>query len=481
MLLSHRRQGLIYFCLAGMEITWITPFVAVLLHQQGLEWSPLAVLVRLLAVLLVWILVLELLNRRQVDTPSYELAVAGLTVMSSLLVVRIWVYWGTPVADFGWLRSTFDALFNFHLGLHPELLLLVTNLLLWQRATTATSRSIDFFSVGVSFRMGILLLILGAGLLNHVTGRDVTPLLWLYLGLGLTAVAVARLHEKAAGSGSVGKALPLRRLGQLLFSVALTVGAIAWLSLLYTPAGIRAVVGWLGPLWRALGVLMQPLIQVFVWLIEIILIALEWLFTRLLGSVDLEVLETIRERLFGLLSIAQRPSGGGITIPPWLLRVLRYAGVSLGLLLILGFVLLSLQKIRSRGQRDEVEEETDEKITLGGSTLGRGIDWLRQRVGLVRRFGLSRQLLAAISVQNMYANLCRLAGRRGYPRHPAQPPDDYLPVLVQAFGGQRGPLTRITAAYMRVHYGDHAVSRADLAQLRRDYERVRTADSQNGL
>jgi hypothetical protein len=86
-------------------------------------------------------------------------------------------------------------------------------------------------------------------------------------------------------------------------------------------------------------------------------------------------------------------------------------------------------------------------------------------------------LLAAISVQNIYANLCRMARQRGYPRHPAQPPDDYLPILSQAFAGQDEPLARITAAYMWVHYGDQPVTAAELAQLRQDYNRVRKSDS----
>jgi hypothetical protein len=89
---------------------------------------------------------------------------------------------------------------------------------------------------------------------------------------------------------------------------------------------------------------------------------------------------------------------------------------------------------------------------------------------------VGRQLLAAISVQNMYANLCRLAGHRGYPRHPAQPPDRYLPLLVEAFGGHHGAISRITMAYMRVHYGDRTVGFRELASLRRDYEEVRTAE-----
>jgi hypothetical protein len=129
--------------------------------------------------------------------------------------------------------------------------------------------------------------------------------------------------------------------------------------------------------------------------------------------------------------------------------------------------------MRANPERDEGEEEMGEELTLGDAALERGVRWLRDMAGLVQRFGLSRQLLAAISVQNMYANLCRLARQRGYPRRPAQPPDDYLPVLEQAFAGQGEVLARITAAYMRVHYGDQIIGPAELAQLRQDYDQVR--------
>jgi hypothetical protein len=141
----------------------------------------------------------------------------------------------------------------------------------------------------------------------------------------------------------------------------------------------------------------------------------------------------------------------------------------------LGLVLLFLERVRARPEQNEREAELGEELTLGGASVGRGVRWLRDVAGLVRRFGLGRQLLAAISVQNMYANLCRLARQRGYPRRPAQPPDDYLPILERAFAGQEEALARITVAYMRVHYGDQLISPAELAQLRQDYHQVRRA------
>jgi hypothetical protein len=106
--------------------------------------------------------------------------------------------------------------------------------------------------------------------------------------------------------------------------------------------------------------------------------------------------------------------------------------------------------------------------------LNRGVQWLRDMSNLMKRYGLSRQLLAAISVQNIYANLCRIANRRGYPRHRAWPPDDYLPTLKKVFGPEaEEALSRITLAYMRVHYGDKLIGIAELAQLQKDYHLVR--------
>ncbi|MEZ4660080.1 MAG: DUF4129 domain-containing protein [Caldilineaceae bacterium] len=112
------------------------------------------------------------------------------------------------------------------------------------------------------------------------------------------------------------------------------------------------------------------------------------------------------------------------------------------------------------------------EIDLGGNLLQRGLDRLRDWAALWSRYGLSSQLLAAISIQNIYANLSRLARQRGYPRPLNQPPDQYLPTLALAFPTQDARLARITNAYMRVHYGDLPVDEGELSQLRSDYQQI---------
>ena len=114
--------------------------------------------------------------------------------------------------------------------------------------------------------------------------------------------------------------------------------------------------------------------------------------------------------------------------------------MTVALLLCLALVMLFLGRIRRRRVQDEAEAEGREAVTFGGDSLKEGWAWLKDTARLFRRYGFSRHLLAAISVENMYANVCRLARQQGFPRPPAQPPDDYLPTLQQVFSQQEAPL-----------------------------------------
>jgi len=472
MLLSNRRDGLIHFCLAGMEVAWFTPILLFALYWYTWDWPPLAAFGSLLGVLLVWILALELLNRLAVDSPVYELSVLTLVLLTSLLLVRFWLYRGTPVGDFLWLGNTVYGMFNFDKGVQLELVLILANLFLWQRAISATGRTVTFFRVGLNFRLGILLLIASASLLNYFSGQGTSSLIWIYFGLGLTAVALTRVRDKAIGSQSVGRALPPRRLAQVFLSVGLTVGIAAWLSLFYTPAKIKTFLRWFNPLWTvleyvlwwAMALVLIPLEPLLLWLMEIFR-DIDWsVLTEIMGGEGETLLEPRHAQSWPGMAMI------------W--TVIRYVAIGLVIALVLWFVLLYLKKIE-RSQLVEDGEESDHTITLGGGMLNRGAQWLRDISNLVKRYGLSRQLLAAISVQNIYANLCRIATQRGYPRHRAWPPDDYLPTLKKAFEPEaEQALSRITLAYMRVHYGDKLIGVAELAQLRKDYYLVRLMKSE---
>lgn len=473
MFLANRRLALLYLCLIGLEAAWATPFWLVIYAPAPPPWMAYGFL---FAGLLAWTLTLEVLSRAGIRSPLYDLIALGLIGVTSLVVVRVVLYRSWPVGDPSWLGQMVRDVANFAGGFPPALGLIVANLFLWQRATVATSRDPSFFNVGVSFRLGMLLLITGAALLAYVRGRNIVSFLWLYFALGLTAVAIARIGEKATEAQSAGVPLPMRRFAQLLLAVGLTMAGAWLLSSIYTPEGILRLLRVFDPLWRFAAPLIYALLMGIAQLLNPFFLWLEARLAAMFSGRDLEVPELAP-------AAPTVPQVNPFERMPWLPGLLVDALLIVGIIVVViagtGFLLLYLEHVRKEGLRDEAEDEGTEPATLGGGILGRGVAALRNMVGMIRRFGLGPDLLAAVSVQNIYANLCRLGRRRGHPRRPAQPPDDYLPVLVDAFGGYEEQLDRITTAYMRVHYGDHPVTRAELKQLREDYRSVRDSESAN--
>ncbi|MCB0186156.1 MAG: DUF4129 domain-containing protein, partial [Caldilineaceae bacterium] len=327
-----------------------------------------------------------------------------------------------------------------------------------------TDRSLTFFSVGVSFRLGLLLALVGNSLFILAAGQPVQQALlylWLFFGFGLLAVALARVDEKAfQATQSSGGTLPWPRFAQLVAMTATTVGVAIYMSTLYTPTVLRMILGWFAPLWQLLGALALRLFSMLFFLLTPLL---EWLS------------ELIRSLLANLEPVeVGEQSYGEVDLPPsqvdfaQLLRdyaLVRYALIALVLLVIFVVIALLVARTRDRALAVEAEESHADGLAFGGNPFQR----LRELAGLFRRYGLRPGLLAAISVQNIYANVSRLAARQGYARGTAQPPDEYLPALRRAFPGHEAALTRLTTLYMRVHYGDQPIDADELATLRQDY------------
>ena len=477
MLLTNRRHRLIHFCLLGMELAWITPFL-LLLYRPWQVHSLLLIFGGLFLLLLAWILIIEILSRFILKSPQYELAVATLIALTTVILLRLIVYGRRSLFDFSWLLHTLQAMSSLATGLAPEWLVVLINFLVWLRATNATSREIDFWHVGLSFRAGMLMLILAGGLLHQFSPLSGLPFLWLFFTFGLTAVALTRISEKSADMRSSGPLLPASRLAQLLLAVAVTMTLALGLTYLYNPDTLKALFRWLLPLLTALGQVLLLVLSAILWLIGPILLWLSQLLANLFNSLDLsglgQAIDSFRNGL-DALAANERGEPFRLDIPTWVWVFLRYLGLTAALIFLLAVVMLFLDKIRARSVRDQPEDEAEEAITLGGGALQEGLTQLLNLVRLVARYGLGQKLLAAISIENMYANLCRLARQQGYPRHPAQPPDDYLSRLNLAFVDQESALARMTSRYMRVHYGGRELSRAELEQARDDYDRIRQA------
>lgn len=488
MLLSNRRRRLIFICLAGMEMTWLTPLLLLLLQAQR-RWfagqplpdpAPAALLLTLWGALLALMLALDLIQRRDLESPQFELTILGLLLVTTLLGIRFGLYSRAPLTDFRWLANTLTAIFEFQRGLRPELIFFLVSIYLWQRAASASSREISFFGVGVAFRFGVLLLIIGGSALAAGLTQpwQAVPFIWVYFALGLTTVALTRIEEQAGrGADSAGRMLPVGRLAQLVGMIGIVIGVTALLAGAITPRSLLRFIQVTGPFWLLLGRALQIALDL---VFRLITPLLEWLLNVLTDLFRNSELLTSLDAMLQNMQPAAPPDGLALQptpdpIPPWVWVGARYAFALVVLTCLILGVLLVLRRMRRPLGIEQEEEVAGEAVTFGGSSLRRAWRRLRSAARLVQRFGLTSQLLAAISVQNLYANASRLARRRGFGRPAATAPDQYLPLLAQAFPGQEPALQRLTQAYMRVHYGDHPVSEQELGQLRADFRAIQEA------
>jgi len=79
---------------------------------------------------------------------------------------------------------------------------------------------------------------------------------------------------------------------------------------------------------------------------------------------------------------------------------------------------------------------------------------------------------------DLYAQLERALRKRGHPRPPALTPVEHARALSLQNFPERAEVEAVTAAYMRLRYGDEAIEPAELVQLRAAIERIGSERSQ---
>jgi hypothetical protein len=167
----------------------------------------------------------------------------------------------------------------------------------------------------------------------------------------------------------------------------------------------------------------------------------------------------------------------------WLafLLVLRRYALWLGLAVGVGLVLWIAGK-QIWGNEDAprpVEEERDSLLRMDDllEKLKQAISGQAQKVaeglkGLVR-FQTDRRLWAAARIRRIYAKLMALCERLEAARPQAQTPNEYLPTLKMLFPMHYAEVELLTAAYVRVRYGELPEGEQELRGVEAAWKRVR--------
>jgi hypothetical protein len=466
------RQELLRFAYAGMEISWFTQFFLVFVPSARLL-PPYATACTFGLVMLgvyAWSALAEV---RQWPARLERLGLLLVLPMLILLAWRVYLHPELPLADLSWIHAAGAGLLAASSDGYWAVMAAV--LFIWWRGLALGRRAYTFETVALAFRSGLLLLAAGALLLSFVTSQQAMAFILPFFFFSLLAVALARLEDVGRIKGEVGRIFDLSWLGILVVVAALTVGlAGALLAWLARPEGLEILRG----LWAPIGnLLVEALLVVLAILLAPFEPILSWL-SNLMAQAWLSLLETPLLEGLGALQPGMAETASSPQLDQLIalaLRVLRLlCGVGLlALLLFAGLVLLKRERQRQR-EIEEMHETLD--VGLGDALAGlwrRARDRLRGAAHLWSQFGISSDLLAAISVRNLYANTGRLARQRGYPRHKARTPYEYLADLRAAFPQAQSEVQAITDAYVAVHYGELLTGREEMDSLRAAYQRLK--------
>ncbi|MFK7805747.1 MAG: DUF4129 domain-containing protein, partial [Anaerolineae bacterium] len=481
--ISHRYYKLIRLFVTGMGASVILPWLILsgrgwgnsTLPLPSFSGSPLRLasftsVPSLILFALIWLMLLffvflfEWVNKWLNDDDQDQLIWRTVMVILIVLILfplnRLLLYSPATAPMFTPARGIINALFNFTDGPRPENTLIVFYVVSWLFAIWVTSNVLGYTEIGRGFQVGIVLNILA---ISWLSTADVSYFL-LFLPFAvcsLAALALSQIDTKIGmGYHSQGGRFSLPMWAQLSSAV----GGFALLALLVAnailPSQIKSFLALFNPIWqvlwavilwilRLLGTIVRP---VFIWIFNF--------FERLISLID--PFSAVRES-----ENTDQQLGDFTELPTFreLIATPNFRYIFIGLMLILGLFIIWIVLNRTilKRYREETEDHVDEEAPEGFDLFGNGAARLRSWLNSFRG-NQQKPLLVPERIEDMYANMCRLAGRRGFPRAVSQPPDQYLVDLFQAFPGQNDQLAQLTGGYMRSHYGEIALPAAEMQQ-----------------
>jgi hypothetical protein len=458
----HRE--LIYMSLAMMEVCWVYPWLRLLLggREQGV-WR----FITLLAMLLTALYTTRYFDLGKATVKTQRLVTVLLSVLETLLLLRIWVYPMYVVGDWQWLVEFGRDISNVLQRIPSALMVFLVGLYMWWRGITLAQRDLDVDEAGFSFRVGIMAffwLFVVQTFAPHVEAR---AYVLAFLGVGLIAMGLSRVQDITQSQEGIRSPFGVSWLGILLTS-ALVVASVGFLSsVVVSMHTLARVMHWLNPVWRVLARVASPFAAVLAWLLQIILTALMAAFGRLLGAQDIKS-ESIAQWTAQLQEWQQAHVLQ--TRLPLVFQIFKWGFLAL----LLSGVLIGIVFSISRSRRAQVPEDALLVSEWGGASLSEdkaeeASRWERLWGGVRARLASLRgEEYALATIRQMYASLVKLAAFEGFPRQQAETPYEYVATLQRAFPESPEEVALITEAYVRTHYGEQ--------RFERDYvERVRIA------
>jgi hypothetical protein len=449
------RYLIVYAASLVMEGSWIYAFL-LMLNSSTVDnrlWVPALVLVFPVS----WAFHKLLQNLRWHKVPVFIVSwLVWLIVL--LLLVKIQLFPDSEWGGSDWLLAVPRAIVQIIYTFSPELLLLISSAVIWWLGKRMADRGVKFTGVVTGFQFGLIMLLMTfffAYMLDVSIAHSVIIVIVFFL-CALLGISLAHAKENT-GWFSTG----MNRgqwTGLLLVAIALVlllglfIGLVVSADLLHM---IVAAIKWIGA-W---------ITKIVLFLVSLIpfsdhgeLVPPEAMQPQMGASEQYELWK-MPENIRAILRIIWAVVFGGIIV--------------IALWQISSQIFKWMRRRLSSMSGDEIEP-------LRGAFKADIIGLFRFIAGKLRsifRSVFKRRkadvLPENISVRQIYRHFLRWARSRGYPRHMAQTPYDFLAVMNDIVPERRTELHLITEYYVNARYGRSVPTGADVSQLADDWKKIK--------
>jgi len=462
---ANWRREMLYPGLAAMESCWLYPWLTLALGAAGkARGIPFAAL---LSMLLLVLYLTRFLGRSAIPLRVQRIVTIVLAPLSSLLLLRLYVYADYSMSDVSWLGHFIWETGNVLQRISPSLVIFFAGLYLWGRGIHLAQRQLDLTSVGFSFRVGIIAFLWFFLIRIFSSSVDVTPFPFAYFFLGLIVVGLARIED--VSQSRLGIRSPFNASWMVILTGStLVVSALSMLATsLFSRRNIIALINQFSPVMMLLGKVAHPFLVVVAWLIEFILTFLIHIFSAAFGVENKEPLplSRITEQLQKFQQI--EPAQGTLLL---ILQVIKWGLLSfvfVGVLVVLAFSIDRGRRVLQAGRLAEHESVWEAESAAKDVQDAMASRWQRLREALQAQFARLRgEEYSLATIRQIYASLVKLAAASGFPRQEAETPYEYTATLYRAFPGSEREIRLITDAYVRAHYGEQAFRRKYVQRVR---------------
>jgi hypothetical protein len=466
-------RELALFALMIMELSWIVPWYRSL-TPATYEVSVWRVFVVLLGLLLLANLSTRFMNFLDLKIRIRQVLTLALLVASIFIALKLLLYETEPLS--------FDALFTrpFHAmsdvrGLIPdEFLVIVVILVVYWRGLSLASKYIDPMSVRSNFYLGLGMFVAYIFLNTLVTGETPGPMLYTFFVSALIAMGAARIFTITQLRGGARNPFDLRWFLGIFITTLVIVGVagvIAWVA-----SDRSSIIGGIGGLVMGIfGAIMLVLISPLIFLMERMADSMpqaSGAMQEMIGVLD-DLRATLGEIANNLLGSFNIPS-----LLDWmqLLKPFLLWGFVIAISLAILFSISRWLINERRAEMDEREGmvERGDVINLLRNAIRNRLDSIGQSLRGRSRLRPGQRWLAAARIRRIYARMMDLAKQLGVPRHPASTPLEFQPILEDVLPGARYEVGLITAAYLRVRYGEIPETNEEIELVENAWEQVRT-------